>query len=180
MIAVAAFDPGDTTGAAFLIADTTAVLRYTAMQHEQKDIYKQAAWVLNTWLGFRSWAYRIHDVDPKEHYLVMEDFVAPAVVRSTKYEHINPLRIIWLVEGMRIAFAEAYEEKDFGPSHHVPLVLQNPSHRSHVTDARLRRAGYWTRALPHARAATQHALLFLMRKGHSNVLAPNSRPKARI
>lgn len=131
MTYVIAVDPGGTTGLA------TYELTPGGESLEQWQVQDQFE-VLDTvrnLLALRS-----------DAVLVCEDFN----IGGTRDRSSN--KTIELIGGLRLI------ARDFGAA----FVLQSPSEaKSFVTDAKLRRVGWWKVGLEHSRSATRHLLLYL-------------------
>lgn len=186
--AIFALDPGDHTGVIALLLDTpkqprNPILRISAINIRAYSLPKdppshttryerQAMMLYHLWIEFRFLASRHYGVPADKHHLVIEDYTHNPIVRSTKRETFSPLYVSMCFQGIRMGEALWYERQNFGATSLPPINWQIPAQKSHIQDARLKRAGLWIKGDDHKRDALRHAIIFGRKLGYAGLLDP--------
>jgi hypothetical protein len=135
---IISIDPGMTTGIAHAYVDRTyQIVSPIRVQLETYDPYDGSLLILNL----------IEELRPD--VVVMEDFIT-----RTLAAELQPMTIIHIVKWEVIGGGMRLTERP------GTLALQQPSERSVITDARLKRLELYQPGMPHANDAMRHLVVY--------------------
>lgn len=171
-------DPGESTGVAFGIVDTSS---YTALEAVANRLEsgsetltgseaEQARALYHLWTKFKRKCVNVNLLDPDRVDLVIEDFVLFPGEKPGKSTTV-PERVAWCLEGYRMAMADSWRRSL--PKHYNEIIWQKSgaAHRFKNQEI-LKKADAWVVGRDHERSAFSHMILRV------NVLMDGKRPGA--